>query len=612
MSHSLTINSMKTLPIALLTFAISLPSHAAPVTINSPDGKLTATISDEQGKLSYQIHMDGKQVLSPSKIGIRSNDFDYGSGAALGKASMRVINESYSMFGGKSKAVNQAREASIPITSSSESYFLDVHVANDGVGVRLRLPAKADRKISEDLCSWSLPDDPPLWLCGKNVYEETYTASILSKISNEPHGLPITAKVGDAYLCFSQAAFKDYGDILVRKNAAGALEGSFYADKNGWTTSSEVIQPWRVTIVARNLDALVNSTLVANLNPPPSPSLAKAEWIKPGRSSWQWMAIGAPKFEDQNQWVDWTKELGYEYYLVDEGWEQWPEKWKGLTTVCNYAKKQGVKVWLWVHSKELKTHEARMEYFKQSVKAGVVGVKIDFPDATDRWWSNWYYETAADAAEHKLLVDYHGAMVTSGMERTWPNVLTREAVRGHEWHITRYHRVLEPQHDVILPFTRYVTGPGDYTPTVFDPRELQGNTWAHELAQLYTFTSPFLCTGGHPKDYISNPAKDFMMAVPATWDETRVLAGSEIGKVSLLARRAGKEWFVVAMSGADAETLNIPLDFLGKGEWKMTRIGDNPEKADSYDRATEIVTSGKSITAKLSPRGGFIARFQKN
>ncbi len=158
-----------------------------------------------------------------------------------------------------------------------------------------------------------------------------------------------------------------------------------------------------------------------------------------------------------------------------------------------------------MHSRYVTDPQARKEFFRKAVEAGVVGVKIDFPPPASRTVANWYFDTAKDAAEAHLLVDFHGANKPSGMDRTWPNVLTREGVRGHEYQITRYKRLLQPDHDVILPFTRYIAGPGDYTPTVFTPGELQGNTWGHELAQAIIFTSPFLCFGGHPQSYLDNP-----------------------------------------------------------------------------------------------------------
>ncbi|MEO8595449.1 MAG: glycoside hydrolase family 97 catalytic domain-containing protein [Candidatus Solibacter sp.] len=178
-------------------------------------------------------------------------------------------------------------------------------------------------------------------------------------------------------------------------------------------------------------------------------------------------------------------------------------------SITAYAKTKNLKIWLWVHSREVKDPEARKAYFRKVADAGMVGIKIDFPPASNRWWSNWYHDTARDAASFHLMLDFHGAVKPTGTERTWPNVLTREGVRGHEYHITRYRRRLEADHDVILPFTRYVAGAGDYTPTVFEPKELQGNTWGHELAQAVLFTSPYLCFGGHPKDYLANPARTF-------------------------------------------------------------------------------------------------------
>jgi alpha-glucosidase len=245
------------------------------------------------------------------------------------------------------------------------------------------------------------------------------------------------------------------------------------------------------------------------------------------------------------------------------------------------------------------------------VQAGVAGVKIDFPPPTDRWWSTWYWDTARDAAAHHLLVDFHGATKPTGMERTWPNVLTREGVRGHEYQITRYKRLLKPEHDTILPFTRYVVGPGDYTPTVFESKELQGNTWGHELAQAIIFTSPFLCFGGHPKDYLSNPAEDVLKAIPPIWDETLVLPGSEPGKVVAFARRSGKHWFVAVINGADPTTLDLPLGFLGKGTWSVIELFDRKGQPDKWDRKTDRVASSGHIPLHLAFRGGFVAEFSR-
>jgi alpha-glucosidase len=225
--------------------------------------------------------------------------------------------------------------------------------------------------------------------------------------------------------------------------------------------------------------------------------------------------------------------------------------------------------------------------------------------------ATWYWDTAKDAAQAKLLLDFHGASKPDGMERTWPNVLIREGIRGHEYHIARLNRVLEPQHDVILPFTRFVIGAADYTPTDFATQDLQGNTWAHELAQAIVFTEPFLCYGGNPKDYLANTAVDVLKAIPAVWDQTIILPGSEPGKVVASARRSGNAWFVGILNGATATTMNVSLGFLGTGTWQAIRLGDVTGQAGAWDRQEGTASATDSLSVKLASRGGFVAWFKQ-
>jgi len=602
--------------VALLTlFALSssaLASYAAkPVTVSSPDKKITAELSVSSGSLTYRILVDGHQVLAPSRIGILSDGIELGEAATLGSTHTHSIREQYPFMGGHSVAINHANEATIPVTSHGESFSVDLHVADDGVGIRMRLPAKAGRKIQADRSSWKLEGEPTMWVDKlDNSYESLYRTTTLSQLTSEPMGMPITFHTGGLYVTITEAQIKDYGDLAVKRGDDGALQGYLYADPQGWTTDDAVVQPWRVTIIARDLTTLVNTTLVQNLNPPPSADLAKADWIKPGRSSWQWLAIGDPKQADQQQWVDWTNQLGFEYYLIDEGWEKWNDPWNALKSVAEYAKSKNVKLWIWVHSREVHDPEARQTLFRRAAELGVVGVKVDFPRPTNRDWSNWYYDTARDAAAVHLMLDFHGASKPAGLERTWPNVLTREGVRGHEYQITRYKRHLTDEHDTILPFTRYIAGGGDYTPTVFESKELQGNTWGHELAQAILFTSPYLCFGGHPRDYLANPARDVLTAIPSVWDETRVLPGSEPGKVVAMARRSGNRWFIAAINGGDTTMLDLPLGFLGKGAWKATELFDG-SKPDQWDRESANLSSSDHVKKELSPRGGLVLMLVK-
>jgi alpha-glucosidase len=580
--------------------------------VTSPDGRIAAELSTTGGVLRYRIAVDGKEVLAPSEIGLRSDGVEIGQNAALGAVTITSVDETWPFHGGHALAVNRANEASIPATSGAASFTVDLHVADDGVGIRLRLPAKSGRKIEAERSTWRLPGNPTIW-GGQNeaAYEQPQRTSSLTAVGTTSYGMPLTAKVGDLYLSLTEAAVKDYGDLALKLGSGQSLQGYLYADPSGWTTDAAVVQPWRVTIVARDLTALANTTLVQNLAPPRDPSLASADWIKPGRSSWQWMAVGSPQLSDQPQWVDWTQKMGFEYYLVDDGWSAWPDAWNALRSVVTSGASKGVKVWLWVHSREVMDAPARRSYFQRAADLGIAGIKIDFPPACSRSVATWYWDTARDAAERKLLLDFHGAAKPSGMERTWPNVLTREGIRGHEYHMTRYGRVQEAQHDTVLAFTRYVAGVADYTPTVFAPTELQGYTWAHELAQPIAFLSPFLCYGGHPKDYLANDAAELLKSIPATWDESIVLPGTEPGKLAGFARRSGETWFVGILNGANAATLDLSLRFLGSGTWQSLRLGDVSGRADAWDRKEGAVSPTDTIQVKLSARGGFVARFKR-
>jgi alpha-glucosidase len=479
--------------------------------------------------------------------------------------------------------------------------------------LRSRLAAKAGRRINGESTEWKLPGNPLAWyqtdIWG---YEGIFQCDHLEDLPTDKKiALPVTFNLsGGGHALVTEANLVNYSDAGVQIAPDHLLRVFFHAkpDGNGWTTDDAVVQPWRVTLLARDLNALANSDLIRNLCPAPSPKLAKADWIQPGRSSWQWWSSGGPKYSEQHQWVDWTKQLGFEYYLVDEGWKGWRDNgkdaWACLQEVCDYAKTQGVKIWAWVNGSDVSTSATRTNYFDRMVALGVVGVKIDFEPEANVQWVNWYDETLRDAAARKLMLDFHGANKPVGRERTWPNEMTRESIRGHEYHILRYHRTLPPSHDTILPFTRYVIGPGDYTPTVFNPRELRGYTWARELAQAVVFTSPFLCYADHPTNYLNNPAVDVLKAIPATWDETIVLPGSEIGKCAAFARRSGKQWFIGVINGSETTTLDFPLSFLGRGEYQLIQLGDAPERGDAWQRQENVATRKDQVIISLRPSGG--------
>ena len=486
----------------------------------------------------------------------------------------------------------------------------------DGEAVRYRLPDGV-ATVSCERTEWRLPADAHIWYQSQSsCYEAPFKNCRVGEVSaGEKMNLPITAKLADGtYRLLTEANVVDYTDSCVEYCGGGRFAIRYYADKEGFTRSGVPYTPWRVTLVAKDLQTLATSDIVRRLCPAPSPEVAAkcAAFVKGGRSVWQWLPDGAPKYCEQKEWYDRTKELGFEYYLVDDGWKVWRDgdmdQWACLKRWIDYGKSIGVESFVWVDSKEMRTREARRAYLGKVRDCGAVGIKIDFVPEPSCSQMRWYEETLADTLEFSLMTDFHGCVKPSGRERTWPHEVAREAIRGHEWHITRYNRVLPPEHDCILPFNRLVQGHADYTPMVFEKKELQGYSWARELAQGVVFSARFLCFGDYPQNYLDNPAAELIKSMPAEYDETRILPGSEIGKCVAVAKRKGRDWFVAVENGAEGRRIAVKLDFLGADNCELLGFADAEDRSDGYRIDRRVVGRDGKIELTLRPCGGYCAR----
>jgi alpha-glucosidase len=255
-----------------------------------------------------------------------------------------------------------------------------------------------------------------------------------------------------------------------------------------------------------------------------------------------------------------------------------------------------------VHSRDLQNAEARRALFQRLGALGIAGVKIDFLDHEAKDVIDLYQAILHDTAELHLMVDFHGANKPAGESRTWPNEVTREGVYGLEHRAQSWSR-----HDTTVPFTRYLAGPGDFTPVVFGDRRRE-TSWPHQIATAAIFTSPLLVYGANPKSLLENPAVDVIKALPSTWDETIVLPGSSIGELAAFARRKGDAWFIAVLNGPAARTLRVDLKFLAARPYGATLVRDDPDNAaaERIERAT--LTRQGFITITLRAGGGFIAR----
>jgi alpha-glucosidase len=407
----------------------------------------------------------------------------------------------------------------------------------------------------------------------------------------------------------TEANLINYSDMSLTAEG-NCFKALFRNDPKGWDVTGEILSPWRVTLLAPDLNTLVNSDLIKNLCPPASPELANAPWIRPGRSIWHWLTGGAPKLNEQTNWIDGAKAMGYEYYLIDDGWRNWngggDNAWNAIAGLVTYAKSQDVNIWAWVRCKYVFNREERMAYFRRAKSIGIVGLKIDFPDPANVEWVNWYDDTLRDAASLQLMIDFHGAVKPTGRERTWPNEITREAIAGRE-------QGKNPAtHDTTLPFLRYVQGHADYTPTLFIPQRLNGSSLAHELAMAIVFTSPYLCLGDNPRHYLDSEAADVLKALPSVWNETRVLPGSEIGQQAGFARRHDDEWFIGVINDQMPRREEFSLGFLGRGHYKLVQLADDLERNDAFVRTERTVTAKSTLTLPLRKDGGYVAWLVKS
>ena len=529
-------------------------------------------------------------------------------------------------------AVNRYNGAKIPVThwGSGTKYTLEVRVFDDGAALRYIIGGDGARSVSGEATAFRLPAGCTVWFqTNTNNYEAQHQSSPIERVPGGRHfGPPVVAELagGAGFATITEAALFNYSGMTLRpEGGASRLLRAAFQDDKSWQIDGTIKTPWRVVIATADLNGLVNSDIIANLNDPPSRELARAKWIRPGRGLWHWWSgkIGnwdSVAFDRQFAWVDSAAELGFEYYLVDAGWEltwQKPgrDKWALLKELTDYAaeKKVGILVWKrWNTGRTegfkmtgIDDRDGRRDFFGRCRKAGAAGVKVDYMDSESKKMIDFYTDVLKDAAEFRLMVNFHGANKPTGESRTWPNEVTREGIKGLEYNKWS---ALPPGHYASLPFTRLVAGHGDFTPCTFNPEMLKGTTFALQLASAICFTSPVMHYADKPELYLNSPAADVIKAIPSTWGRTLVLPGSKIGDLAAFARlRSRSFWFVGIINGGGERTYELDLSFLGSGHYRCVQLADNPDRPDDLVRSVTTVTPEQKIQVRMNAGGGFVA-----
>jgi alpha-glucosidase len=600
--------------------------------VRSPNGEVRLTVSADAGQLRYRVELGSQAVIENSSVNFSIDFAQMTRGVELGEPEAYEINEKYPWRGVHSMAVNHCRGAKVPVkrvgVSPYQQWVLEARVFNDGAAFRLIVRGQKEVPwVPDESTSFILPEGSTVWyhdLGGH--YEAVHERKEIGAVeAGQWAAPPLTFKLpGNAgFASITEAALINYPGMALQadgkrgfKLVLGHKHPISYPYRLRYSNdidrvsipaaiTDEIVTPWRVVMVGKDLNALVNSDIVHNLCPPPDPKLfpkgMATDWIKPGRAVWKYLDGGANTFEEMKNFCQWAGELGFEHHVIEGFWRRWSDE--QLKELVTFGKERGVGIWLWRHSRELRESESRRAFFAKCRDAGVVGVKLDFFDHEAKEIVDFYQTLLRETAEHKLMVNFHGANKPTGEARTWPNELIREGVRGME-----SSRLKErARHNTTLPFTRYLAGHADYTPVHFGARR-GDTTWAHQIATAAVFTEPLLTYGAHPTNLLSNPALEMIKSIPAVWDETIVLPGSAIGERTAFARRNGKTWFVAVLNGPEARTLKVPLAFLGRGNYAVSIVRDDPGESAAVQLENKQLTARDSLDLELQPGGGFIAR----
>lgn len=652
---------LKLIFLALTVLAVA----TAQETVTSPNGRNSVTVAVKEKlepypsgrRVYYSVARDGKPVLLDSPFGL---DFDnmppLARNLVIRRQEQKEIRDTWRTVAGKtSEVLDHCREMRLFLEETEapkRQLEFVVRAYDDGVAFRYYLPAQPgirDFALTSERSEFHFPGNHAAWAGRQNSFagsqEVEYDKVKLNDIT--PANivmLPLTVQAGPStFLAITEANLTDWAGMYL--TGTGTQANTLVTTLSPLPKQPGILvrstaprySPWRVVMIGDRPGDLIESNLVLNLSDPCA--IKDTSWIKPGRSAWDrwWSGDYAPDVtfkvgmntETMKYYTKFAADMGWEYVIVDWTWYGNPEDPNSdltkpisevdIPAIVKYAHELNVNVLLWARW----NHVAKQmdQAFPLFEKWGISGVKIDFMDSDDQEMVNFYERTVRKAAEHHLAIDFHGAYKPTGIRRTWPNLLTREGVLGNEYN--KWSSRVTPEHSVTLPFTRMLAGPMDFTPggfrsatkANFKPRDTAPfvmGTRAHQLAMLVVYESPLQVLCDAPYSYRGQPGLEFLKVVPTTWDETKVINGA-IGEYVTIARRHGDKWYLGSMTDSTARKLEVPLKFLGKGEYKVHIYSDSPESEDSPDwvhEDTRQMSASETLTLPLVSAGGYAAWFE--
>ncbi|MCA0364448.1 MAG: glycoside hydrolase family 97 protein [Bacteroidetes bacterium] len=633
------------LKILALILVYSISAYSQKVSFESPNQKIKVELfsgdNSQTGewflKVFYNSDSAKSEILPKIILGLSRNDQDFFKELTFVKSVKPItINEQYTMpFGKKSNRSNVANEVVVSFENPSKSKLnVILRAYNDGLTFRYEFPEKQGSFIIKDeFTSYHIPKETKRWMEKWNPANEgLYAVTNNDKIVQQEYCYPALFNSPDksGWFLLHEA---DLNETYCGTKLSNVADIDQYKltfpdpkDGRGMGESNPKINlpwksPWRVIHIG-SLATIVESTLTEDVSSPAT--IKNSEWIKPGKVSWNYWSSnhGTKDYKIVCDFADLAAEMNWPYTLLDWEWDSMSNG-GNLEDALKYIHSKGIKPLMWFNSggnhtwvpstpkDRMLTHENRVEEFTKLKKLGVAGVKVDFFESEKQDMIKYYLDILEDAAQFEMLVYFHGCLVPRGWSRTYPNLVTYEAVRGAEWYNNGPEfTATAPEHNTILPFTRNVVGAMDYTPVTFTNSQYPHITsYGHELALSVIFESPLQHLADRPEGYRELPeaAKTFLKDVPASWDSTLLIDGYP-GQGVTMARKKGEQWYLGGINASERKekTKTIKLDFLKEGtKYKATIITDGIHDKDFNTSYLSVEKTG-SIDVKMLRRGGFV------
>jgi alpha-glucosidase len=615
-------------------------------TISSPSGEIKLKVGTAGG-LTYGVEAYGKLLLLPSALTLTFKDHPPlgGSIEIVDRATSSHDSTWEPVVAGRCSAIrDRYNEMLLKLKETEEPgrvFALRVRVYDNGVAFRYEFPKQPAMQrfvLVKEATRFRFAKDATCWAADYGGFishqEKYFQKTSLKHINlNGFVGLPLLVRVEeDIYLAITEAALVDYAGMYLRRDdtSVGLVTRLAHLkdDQDIISTDLPHNSPWRVMMVARRPVKLLENDMILNLNEPCA--IKDTSWIRPGMMAWDHWWSGEVKMDTATikEYIQLASDMGWPYQLIDWQWYgPFNKPHSDITKVhpavdmdevLRFAREKGVKPWLWLYWADVHRNEAYLKAFALYEKWGIGGVKIDFMQRDDQWMVNWYHKIVKKAAEHRLMVNFHGAYKPTGWRRTYPNLVTREGVLANEYNKFKPEISIGPDHKCTLAFTRNLLGEMDFTPGGFlnrtretfrmgSPTHVLG-TRCQELALFVIYESPLTCLADHPKHYRNQVGADFLKMVPTTWDETLGIDGA-VGEYITVAKRKGGQWFVGTMANWDPCELTVPLGFLGGGWYRATvwRDADDADRnAENLVKEIKTVTAKDSLQLRLAPGGGAV------